>query len=319
MSKAKKPESIRSHFVPQLYLKNFVGKDERIWVFDKVTAKTFVTTTRHIAVERDFYRLPELSTDLGIDPQFIEKEYLGNFENNFGRLLVDVERRLARKRSITTKQKAELALQLAVQWQRTRSQRDSYLELQEKVATELGKMKAKRAGINVDWDTTKIGVHPKFENLFHVGFLADPEVLADISRTFHAHIWTFFRNDTTIPFYTSDTPVSYRAHAVDARLGFGIGSQSVEMVFSLSPKYLLRMLERSYFTRVSHLDGKLIVLHDPKEVDYYNCFSINNSIRQIYSPTDQFELARFMLQENPALRKLNLERFTVSKLSFSNP
>jgi Protein of unknown function (DUF4238) len=44
------------HYVPQFLLKNFTtGKKKRIWVFDKLEEKIFLTTPRNIASEQNFY------------------------------------------------------------------------------------------------------------------------------------------------------------------------------------------------------------------------------------------------------------------------
>src|SRR5437764_6211728 len=51
----KKPDTKKSHYVPQFYLKKFASTDERLYAFNKFTKKSFKTTVRDVASEMRFY------------------------------------------------------------------------------------------------------------------------------------------------------------------------------------------------------------------------------------------------------------------------
>jgi hypothetical protein len=78
------------HYVPQFYLKEFASEDGQIWVYDKLTDKSFRTTVRNVAGERYFYDSDGLEKVTG-DRQAVEK-YLSSLEGHFreriGRLLM---------------------------------------------------------------------------------------------------------------------------------------------------------------------------------------------------------------------------------------
>lgn len=54
------------HFVPQFYLRRFVGSDGLLWVYDKDNDRTFGTNPKNIAAEHRFYQLPDHFPDSSI-------------------------------------------------------------------------------------------------------------------------------------------------------------------------------------------------------------------------------------------------------------
>ena len=70
----------RQHYVPQCYLRRFCKGGERLFAFDKTTRKSFPTRVADIALQRDFYDLPEDLVEKAcpgenIDVQFVEKSF----------------------------------------------------------------------------------------------------------------------------------------------------------------------------------------------------------------------------------------------------
>jgi hypothetical protein len=65
----------KHHFVPQFYLRGFVGAKDQLFVVDRPTERTFRTLPKNVAAERDFNRV-EVE---GMDPHAVEKA-LAKFE-----------------------------------------------------------------------------------------------------------------------------------------------------------------------------------------------------------------------------------------------
>jgi hypothetical protein len=65
----------KHHFVPQFYLRGFTGDNDQLFVVDRPSEKTFRTSPKNVAAERDFNRVDVE----GLAPDAIEKA-LADFE-----------------------------------------------------------------------------------------------------------------------------------------------------------------------------------------------------------------------------------------------
>lgn len=72
---AKGAEPKRQHYVPQFYLRGFVGKKDQLFVIDRRTKEPFRTAPKNVAGETHFNRI-EVK---GMDPNAVEK-VLSEFE-----------------------------------------------------------------------------------------------------------------------------------------------------------------------------------------------------------------------------------------------
>lgn len=64
------------HYVPQTYLRAWCNSDDQLWVFDKKSGKTFLSSPRNVASQRDAY--DTLLTEDSSDPatfQFFERQF----------------------------------------------------------------------------------------------------------------------------------------------------------------------------------------------------------------------------------------------------
>jgi hypothetical protein len=84
----------RHHYVPQFYLRGFVGEKDQLFVVDRPSEKTFRTQPKNVAAERDFNRVDVE----GMDPAAVEKA-LSEFEGKVAPALESVKaaRSLANK------------------------------------------------------------------------------------------------------------------------------------------------------------------------------------------------------------------------------
>lgn len=75
------------HYVPRFYLSNFTNSDNKIWVYDKQSGKSFATAPDKIAGVNHFYRNDELE-ELGFDPLIMEKQF-SELESEVSNILKD--------------------------------------------------------------------------------------------------------------------------------------------------------------------------------------------------------------------------------------
>jgi hypothetical protein len=62
------------HYVPQFYLRRFVGRDGNLWVWDKTKDRAFASSPGSVAAETQFYRLHDF--DLGGHPKPASRGHL---------------------------------------------------------------------------------------------------------------------------------------------------------------------------------------------------------------------------------------------------
>ena len=100
---AKGTPARRQHFVPQFYLRGFVGKKDQLFVIDRPTEKSFRTAPKNVAAERDFNRVDVE----GMDPNMVEKA-LAKFEGEVAPAL----ERAKMARSLANKEDREAVMNL---------------------------------------------------------------------------------------------------------------------------------------------------------------------------------------------------------------
>jgi len=117
------------HYVPKFILRNFLSnvKKEQVHVFQKSTGRVFPTSVRNIMAERRFYEFR------------IDENYLASFEKSVCRVeevLLPAYRSVIENRRFdgTREQKEYLAMLLAFQFLRTRSQRDQFEDIERYLA-----------------------------------------------------------------------------------------------------------------------------------------------------------------------------------------
>jgi pimeloyl-ACP methyl ester carboxylesterase len=62
------------HYVPQFYLRRFVGPDGNLWIWDKTKDRAFASSPASVAAETQFYRLHDFEA-VGHDPLTMEKQF----------------------------------------------------------------------------------------------------------------------------------------------------------------------------------------------------------------------------------------------------
>lgn len=203
------------HYVPQFYLKRFAAASGRVWVWDKLKDAIFQTNPKNIAAENNFYWMQELA-DAGLDPNTMEKQ-LSGLEANVS-LITDQwlywfsDLELGRPVDIPEINREEVALFVAVQWLRTLDQRE--------IIAALG---------NIDPTDAKEQARQ------HTNLVWDLRIVNAVRDRIKKSVWIFGRNETEMPFITSDNPIAFKTPDNRQWTRGGILAPGVYAVYPLSP------------------------------------------------------------------------------------
>lgn len=266
------------HYVPQFYLNGFTDQNRHFWAWDKNTKRSFCTTPKRVAAESHFYRVPELIGS-EYDPLSLERD-MSRLEGRASAILqvwIDALKCMRKKDrlSINQQDRREMATFIAVQFLRTAEQRD-ILAL---FACEDGHYET---GISRD---EKINLHAQM--LWNSGL-----VKAISDRVNHS-IWIFARNETPVPFWTSDNPVCFKTGDNRKWLkGPGILSSGSYVVFPITPRYVLYCKEPEYWAKLRDFDCCLSPVELTTEmIEHENAGQVFMASRFVLSPLDNFAFA----------------------------
>lgn len=294
----------KQHYVPRLYLESFARRGH-LCVFDKTTGKVFWSSLRDVASQRFFYELPELDRVAGV-AQALEK-FFHPFEQAAAAVLKSLRASLDGGDfvAITREQRIDLSLFLALQMLRTPESREHSVQLSlalhkeafivwlQDREPELAATARETFGLEMTEDE-QIRTQART--------LLDDEQRDRIAEILYQHYWVVLENPFSSPFVTSDHPAcNHGTLSHPVRSMQGLASTGAEILFPLSPKYLLLIVERRAFPHTARIDGRLTTLGSPENVVYYNHWQVRHSYRFLYSTDNDFSLAQSMLEETPEL------------------
>jgi hypothetical protein len=306
-------EHKKQHYVPQSYLRRFSTDEKRLFVFDKVLRKSFPSGIRDVAQEAHFYRVPagltsKEGSSVAIDPLLVEKWFQG-IEGQFDqsiRALIE----LTPEDRISPETRIELSLMIAIQFMRTRANRNLLIDATEQLMDTVFKHVTR---LNFGEEAVKYSPTFKYSDkaagLFQSQQILDSEQLTEMGQILHDHVWNVLVNETDHPFYTSDTPVVMHAH-IKGR-GVGFASPGIEVALPLSSTRLLRLTDRQIFDGNDDRYDNCVRRVSDENVEYYNSLQVIQSERQVYCEKDRFALAEDMLNENPKLGDTDRSRVSV--------
>jgi len=302
------PKVKKQHYVPQFYLRRF-AIDDKLFLFDKFTQKVVPTNVRDAGSGSYFYDLPQklMPPEADeIDEQIVEKA-LGEMESVFAVALDKSLATVERKRRINQKQKPAMAFFMALQFLRTPEQRQSGIELEEALANVLLKFHPDLTDADREY---RVKFNEEYAAFSHAQFMMDPKVWEEFTGILLRHIWIIGVNNTAQPLYTSDNPIVRQPHKQHPHMSYsGLASEGIEIDFPLSPRYILLIYERTAFSRYLRLENKCIPI-SADNVTYFNAAQISQSYRQIYAPSDSFDLVREVCGEHPEWCSPHKRRWT---------
>jgi len=308
----------KQHYVPQFLLKNWSQSNKkRIFVFDKISNKSFPSSIKNIAHENNFYK----------------DEILG-YENNTEIKLSELERDVApiiKKivsegtiKNLTDSEHKLLCLFSTVQMLRTNNTREFIKDANEIIAE-----KTQGWGHTSDNDVENFSNMSKEEvKSSSIGILNSLPI--ELVGNFIDKELTLLKAPVNHSFYISDHPIIKHNHFPREHRGnLGIGLYGIEIYFPISPKYCLSFLCSDVATEVkqsviNHRVAKVLGVTQqqdiseaklmaecfknktpydvsPNHMDFSNSNQVISSTRFIYSTNNDFTLAFDMLKTNPEI------------------
>lgn len=308
------------HYVPKFLLKNFgTGKKDRLWSFDKQTDRSFQTNAKNVACEQKFYELEFEGQKISLESSLSRIEALA--KPVVEKILLNDNVKV-----LTSSETSTLAAFIAIQFARTRHFRETFARLPSML-----REKVERMGHQLEPGTQAYEVtRDPTENELKIQTI---KMLIEAPELFGQHltnkVWFLAKTTPTHPFHISDNPVTLQNHndlGPYGNLGFAV--RGIQIYLPLSSTRTLcmwctsiaEMFEDAYSTmtslpndlvkeRLSNPDGIAQIHHamsrgstldySPENVKNLNSLQVIRSERFIFSPKNNFELARLMISEHP--------------------
>lgn len=283
------------HYVPRVYLKNFSkfnGKEYYLWVFDKQTEKIFQTKIQDIAFEKEFYDKVE-------EDQNTERS-LREIESKYDEAISDlIETKSVQ--GLTKNHFEDLLDFVTVQMLRTKETRIEFEQAAQQFLDKYDKDLS---------DKLRKEVHETLEDdslrKMHKDMIAEKETFKEIIRKMK---WMLVVNKTQFLFWTSDSPVvKYNSIAPFPYGNLGLTSTGIEIHFPITPKLNLLILDPVSFGS----EPSKKVARDYRNIIRERDLQVRDSTRFVFSLDNNFNFAKSMLKENPALKDPGRKRVKVN-------
>lgn len=261
------------HYVPQFYLRRFVGLDGKLWVWDKTKARAFTSSPGSVAAETQFYRLHDFET-MGHDPLTMEKQ----FSELEGEVALITEQWLGWLAAVAPGEKIEIpepnrklvSLYIVLQFLRTADTKDILCLFHE--GSELSA-------------EDKTGLHTEL--------LWDLQFINGIAAFIEKAIWIFGRNRSGVPFFTSDNPVAFKTGDNRMWLKAGFLREGTYVVFPLSPEVVMYCKEPTFWHKIARFNDCLSPVEFTADmVGHENAGQVFMAKRFVISPVNDFAEAR---------------------------
>lgn len=277
------------HYVPQFLLKHFGnGKKDQVWVFDKVTKRSFSTNAKNVASESRFYDFNVGEDKVSIEP------LLSTFESGAKPLLAAVLRSDSLA-ELGPAERARLAAFFSIQFTRGRTFREQWRALPSMVLAALEARGDKPAPGS---QAEAVTIEPPEDQLkAETGrFMCEAPGL--FSPHFLAKDWVLAATERRHPLIIGDNPlVMQNMIGTPDRGNLGLGVPGIGSAgVSEEGQALSSQLSAALATGCP-------VRYSAENVENLNALQVASSERYLFSSTDDFDLARRMLEEHPALGK----------------
>ena len=303
------------HYVPKFILKNFgTGKKCRVYVFDKRQEKVFTTNVKNAAAEQGFYELDVKGVTYTIEPS------LSDIEGEASKILQTIIKKKSLA-GLSDGNKRKVSEFVAVQFARVNRIRQSIGEMNRLLEEKLR---------NLGADPTQV---KGFDYLSGKDIKA---ISLDILLHYHNYVPHIFETSKRNPFYISDNPVTLQnMYDFSPRGNLGLAVKGIEIYLPISSTLTLGMFCPSYEASLHALyqnnaflisrgipeikppkgtkgwidefmkgiDTGTVVSTVKENVVNLNSLQIAYSSRFIYASTDDFDLVRCMIKEDPRLKE----------------
>jgi hypothetical protein len=310
------------HYVPRFILRNFgTGKKCRVYVFDKHLEKVFTTNVRNAAAEQGFYELNVEGVIYTIEPS------LSDIEAEASKILQTIIKKKSLA-GLSDGNKRKLSEFVAVQFARVNRIRQSIGEMNRLLEEKLRHLGA---------DPTQV---KGFDYLSGQDIKA---ISLDILLHYHNYVphifektWVLFETSKRKPFYISDNPVTLQnMYDFSPRGNLGLAVKGIEIYLPITSTLTLGMFCPSYKDNLhaiyqnnallrsrgipeivppkgtkawidefmKGIDTGTVVSTVKENVVNLNYLQVAYSSRFIYASTDDFDLVRHIIKEDPRLKE----------------
>ncbi|MBS1701762.1 MAG: DUF4238 domain-containing protein [Armatimonadetes bacterium] len=298
-------KTVKQHYVPRLYLRNFKNPDGKLWVYNKATGFILHSGESKVAFENGFYDLVDGSLEGGAAEDWNEKD---RGERAMSRFDLELDRVLKLLLSegqfvgIKNDIRNATAFAMAIQHMRTASFRDRM----DQVANEsMSKLSQSFIELNFPGQghlAPTVELTDAFLRQEHINTILDYDHWRLFGDAIATHRWAFCIAPPGSSFITSDEPVSMRFHFAGQGPDFGgIKSKGVEIVYPLNIRFALVTREASL--PPLPCSEAMPVQVEPDFVDYCNNLVAANSHRFIFGSSDDFGKITLFLDRNQELRQ----------------
>lgn len=326
----------KEHYVPRCYLKNFIGNNEKINVFDKYKMESRSQRIMEVAMENYFYDIKiddamqlipqekqakakedimtlfgvENWEDINID-KYVEKEFFAKLESVYDKVLESVIRKNANLNQWVIEncfccseiEKTLLSYFIAVQIIRTKTTRQTMGDTMEQLYQTLAYKMQMNDPDSLSKEEFAVSVDKEYVKLEHTNMILNEEIALHIAETLYDHIWVIYVNKTDTPFYTSDNPVANIPHKFHKYMSYaGLKSEGIEIVFPISPKLLLAMYDKKMWSRYAK-DRSYVTILNKEDIEQYNQVQVTNSNRCVFCNIDEFDLVKNLCEKFPELQE----------------
>jgi len=286
------------HYVPKLYLRNFSTKMKSNYIincFDKSEQKIFLTKIENIGCEKYFYNT---SNDIN---QSIEKQF-GNWESTLKSAYDEIIETEDFKKLSTLKFKS-IALFFIIQYCRTKESRERIKDMVKQVKEKLSKNK-----LSNDLEKQLVDINSE-ETIKQMHIASILSMIRNGMKIIPFMKWILIKNKTSMPFWTSDNPVTlYNPLNFSPFGNLGLKNRGIQLYFPLSPNLTLLICDPENY----RLLPSFIYADDKENIIFQNSLQVFWSTRHIFSIDDDFSLAYKVLQKCPEYKDFNRKRISVT-------
>lgn len=279
---------MRSHFVPQFYLRNF---GDKIYLYDKTTEKVEESNPGDLAVKKNFY-----------EPTSVIKSNLleTGMSKIEGRSSVVIQKIIKTRRysNLSATEKSDFCSFVALQYLRTPERKTRGVQRSQKLLDDI----VKAEGVT-DW---KIKYTEEGETMMHLDIMEGFDSIAAVLSQMEVMVLS---NTTKIPLWTSDNPVNkYNMFGQFPQSNLGFISKGIEINIPLAPT-----VEIKFFDPVTYKKELVPEMFPMKEANviHSNCLQTRQSTRFMFSSTKEFFMADTYMKEKTKIGNIDRTRIDI--------
>lgn len=299
----------KQHFVPQESLRRFSYKPGHVFVFDKAESKSYSGAISKTACQEYFYDLKTIDHDPSVPENFqiaeqafceIEEQGQPIIASILGKLEPFIDGRkvsgFSRDRLLYKTDKERLALFLVAQYLRTPDQREFFTNQARALLKVQANLQMANAGIDPHEFPLDVQLSREAAVGNHVSMAL--QIALAVAPALTNHIWLYSAVPPDVPLVCSDSPVILAPDKGVAPVEGGLLSPRIQIIFNLSTRINLTIVQRARFPEFARVDGRC--QKAPIETaEWLNAMHLKSSRRYLYSRVDEFEWARDLLEKNP--------------------